>query len=146
MRPRRPRVPSLPPHRPPVKTTAALLAAALLAGCSLFEAEGLNRTFLLPVIDLDVPQTTPVGRPFTVGITAQITNECITVSGTQVGREGDQLSVGVIGREQARPGQVCDVAIENVDATVEHVPMQKGELLVVAQGYTGSITATVVVE
>lgn len=129
-----------------MKPLLVVLSALLLAGCSLFEAEGLDRTFLLPVVDLDVPETTAVGQPFRVGITAQITNTCITFERLEVGLEGDQLSLGAVGRERARPGENCPVVIENVETSTQHTPTRTGELLVVAQGYDGPIQATVTVE
>jgi hypothetical protein len=129
-----------------LKTLSVLSAALLFTGCSLFEAEGLDRTFQLPVVDLDVPETTAVGQSFTVIITAQITNTCIEFERSEVGLEGDQLSVGAIGRERARPGQNCPVVIEDVETSVRHTPTRAGELLVVAQGYDGPIQATVIVE
>lgn len=129
-----------------MKPLIVLLAAVLLGGCSLFEAEGLDRTFQLPVVGLDVPETTPVGQAFTINVTAQITNTCITFEQAEIGREGDQLSVGIIGRERTRPGEDCPVVIEDVEASVQYAPRQAGELLVVARGYDGPIQATVVVE
>jgi hypothetical protein len=127
------------------KLTSALAALAL-AGCSLFAEEGIDRTFLLPVVDLDVPETAAVGEPFAISVRAQTTNGCITYEGTEVSRQGDQLSVAVGGRERVRPGEECAAVVSDVDETVRYTPRQPGELLVVARGYDGLLERSVRVE
>ena len=144
--PAAPRTFACPAAAPVTKLAALAVLIAALPGCSLFAEEGLDRTFLLPVVALDVPETAAVGEPFTVIMTAQITNECITNEGTEVDRQGDQLSVAVVGRERVRPGDECAVQIRDVEARVDHVPETPGELLVVARGYNGPVQATVRVE
>ncbi len=134
------------PPRPTVPKLTSALAALALAGCSLFAEEGIDRTFLLPVVDLDVPETAAVGEPFAISVRAQTTNGCITYEGTEVSRQGDQLSVAVGGRERVRPGEECAAVVSDVDETVRYTPRQPGELLVVARGYDGLLERSVRVE